>query len=130
MDYNSKRDTAIFWYMTHNHRGKDRVVNYGFLLKIINHAFGGNYYFKTKDSLRAYLNDLFDRYSEYNYTLISTAQGVFVAENKQEIIECAERIRRHAMGELRKYAKLMKLPLDEQLLVNFNTKKIEAVKRY
>ena len=127
---NSKdMDMRIIWYMVHSHTGKERAINYSRLRNIIHYSFGNEYYFKSKDSLRAYLNDLFDRYSDFNYNLISTAQGVFVAGNREEIVECAERIRRHAMGELRKYAKLMKLPLDQQLLVNFETERLELIKR-
>jgi len=127
---NSKdKDMRIIFYMTTAHKGKDRVINYSNLRQIIHSSFGDQYYFKTKDTLRAYLNDLFDRYSHFNYNLISTAQGVFVAETKEEIVECAERIRRHAMGELRKYAKLMKLPLDQQLVVNFETEQLEPINR-
>ncbi len=127
---NSKdMDMRIIWYMVHSHTGKERVINYSRLRNIIHYSFGEQYYFKTKDTLRAYLNELFDRYSEFNYNLISTAQGVFVARNKEEIAECAERIRRHAMGELRRYAKLMKLPQDQQLLINFETEKIEMIGR-
>lgn len=129
MAHNYSQDMALYFYMVQSHKGKDRAVNYAFLLKIIHNGFAGQYLFVSKDALRTYLNDLFDRFSEYNYTLISTAKGVFVAENKQEIIECAERIRNHAMGELKKYAKLMKLPLDNQLLVNLDTDKIETYKR-
>lgn len=129
MVHNHKQDMALYFYMVQSHKGKDRAVNYAFLLKIIHNGFAGQYPFKNKDSLRAYLNDLFDRFDNFNYTLISTAKGVFVAENKQEIIECAERIRNHAMGELRKYSKLMKLPLDNQLLIDLETDKIETYKR-
>jgi hypothetical protein len=122
-------DIRIMWYMTSSHKGKERVISYSRLRTIIHFGFNQEYYFKSKDTLRAYLNDLFDRYSHFNYNLISTAKGVFVASNKEEIAECAERIRRHAMGELRKYAKLMKLPQDQQLLINFETEKIEMIGR-
>ena len=126
---NKDMDMRILHYMTSSHKGKDRVISYARLLRIIEFSYGGQYVFESKDALRSYMNDLFDRYTHFNYTLVSTARGVFVASSKQEIIECANRLRNHALGELRKYAKLMKLPLDQQLLVNFETEKIESIGR-
>lgn len=126
---NKDMDMRILWYMTSSHKGKDRAINYSRLRNVIHHGFNNQYYFESKDSLRAYMNDLFDRYSHLNYTLISTARGVFVANNREEIIECANRLRSHALGELKRYAKLMKLPLDQQLLVNFESEQIETIER-
>lgn len=121
--------TMIFSYTS-----KDNQISYGQLLQVFRTKltfYEYNIPFDTKDSLRAYMNKLFDNLEPHeNYTLVSTAKGVFIARNRKEIIDCAERIRQHALGELARYAKLMKLPNDYQLLVDYNNLKIREVNRF
>ena len=128
----SERETKEFIkrIMIDNHKGKDNQINYGRLKYRLGNKLDFNGYeipFTSKDSLRAYINDLFE--NEDMHTLVSTATGVFVAANKQEIIECAQRLRQHALGELKRYAKLMKLPNDYQLLIDLKNLKIKEVDR-
>jgi hypothetical protein len=112
------------------HTGVNNQISYGKLLNKLRTKLTFYDYpipFDTKDSLRAFMNKIYDE-DMYN-TLVSTAKGVFVAANRNEIIECADRIRHHALGELKKYAKLMKLPNDYQLLVDFNNMKVREIDR-
>jgi hypothetical protein len=116
-------------YMVRHNLGKYYQISYSKLLARLNHRFG--HYdvwrmIKTKDELRGLVNEAFE---DKDYTLVSTAKGVFVAETRQEIIECAERLKNHALGELRRYSKLMKLPNDYQLLVDYSNMKIREIDR-
>jgi hypothetical protein len=125
-----KVNMTIKKYMYKFVTGKQNQMTYSKLKNAINHQLqldGIDYKFKTKDELRAHMNKIYD-YS--NWTLVSTATGVFVASTKQEIEECALRIRRHALGELRRYAKLMKLPNDYQMLIDFENDKLRYVDRW
>ena len=128
-DFSSEMDYVIYYMMVEMFKGKKRAISYSRLLKMVDKVLGGKYVFKTKDSLRAYLNGLFKKHDNTGFTLISTANGVFVAENKEEIVECANRLRRHALGELKRYAELMKLPLDYQYLIDFDSEEIKNVNR-
>jgi hypothetical protein len=116
-------------YMCRNNSGKNNQVSYAILKDKLNWRFR-NYdvwqMFKTKDELRAFVNEAFENVEE---TLVSTAKGVYVARTREEIIECAERLKSHALGELRRYSKLMKLPNDYQLLVDYNNMKIREIDR-
>jgi len=126
----AKGNVVIKKFMYQYVTGKENQMSYAKLRTRINTELKNNFIdhtFDTKDELRAHMNKIYD-YS--NYTLVSTATGVFVAANKKEIEECALRLKRHALGELKRYAELMKLPNDYQMLVDFNHNKLRYVDRW
>lgn len=132
----TERDTKefILRHMLEFYKGKRNQITYSKLYNVLRRKlefWEHKVPFNSKDSLRGYLNDLFgaDVTPYQPHTLVSTAKGVFVAENKEEIIECAERLRHHALGELKRYAKLMRLPNDYQLLVDLDNLKIREIDR-
>lgn len=123
-------NVTIKKYMYKFVTGKQNQMSYSKLRNAINHQLehdGINFKFKTKDELRGHMNKIYD-YS--TSTLVSTASGVFVASTKKEIEDCALRLRSHALGELKRYAKLMKLPNDYQMLVDFTHNKLRYVDRW
>jgi hypothetical protein len=112
--------------------GKSSQVSYARLRLVINHfmfldGYNEHNYFATKDELRAFLNDAFDT---SDYTLLSTAKGVFVATNHYEVVECAERLKRHALGELKRYSQLMKMPKTMQVVVDFESDELRLIDSY
>jgi len=138
------KDKIIKNYVVYNHTGKENQITYESLRKALNAKLVEEYpplirtdkdklfRFYTKDHLRSYLNELFEKENDQlqNFTLISTHQGVFVAKNRDEIEECALRLKKHALGELKRYAKLMRLPQDFQVLVDFKNDKLRYVDRW
>jgi hypothetical protein len=138
------KDKIIKEYLINNHFGKENQINYAKLRILINEELVVKYppllrvgedvlfRFYTKDHLRFYLNELFEKDNDnlLNFTLISTSEGVFVAKNRDEIEECALRLKKHALGELKRYAKLMRLPHDFQVLVDFKNDKLRYINRW
>ncbi len=125
-------DLELYKYMINNHLGKENQISYAALWKVIVYSFNGRYLFANKDVLRSHLNELFKRENPdlNNFTLISTSRGVFVAKNRNEIEECAIRLRNHALGELKRYGQLMRLPQDFQVLVDFKNDKLRFIDRW
>lgn len=138
------KDKIIKNYLIENHTGKENQVSYARLRTLINQELVNKYppavrsgkdmlfRFYSKDHLRFYLNDLFNFNNQHlqNFTLISTAKGVFIAKNREEIEECALRLKNHALGELTRYAKLMRLPQDFQVLIDFKNNKMRYIDRW
>ena len=128
----------IVTHIVNRHTGKERQVNYGKLRKDLNDMMLGwapdrrfvdlhKFIFKSKDECRAFVNTCFE---QTNYTLVSTSKGVFVASNHAEIVECAERLKRHALGELRRYSKLMRMPQTSQVVVDFDKDDLRLIDSY
>jgi len=96
-------------YMKAKHTGKVNQISYGRLYKHFQDLLPDIY---SKDGLRAHMNKLFEQEEE---TLVSTAKGVYVSSNKEEVNECADRLIRHGISEIVRGYKMKKLPLDNQI---------------
>lgn len=128
----NKLSNDVVNYMVTYFSGKQNQISYARLRIAINHlmlvdGYGTYDYFVTKDELRGFLNDAFDA---SDYTLLSTAKGVFVATNHYEVVECAERLKRHALGELKRYSRLMKMPKTMQVVIDFESDDLRLIDSY
>lgn len=111
----------IVEYMKEHHKGEKNQVSYNDL------AY--EYYMQTgytidPVSLRHKTNKAFKMVDDI---LISTSNGVFVAETKEEIDHCANRLMKHGLAEIVRAYKLRKLPLDNQMLIDLETGDIKRV---
>lgn len=110
--------------MIEHHKGYENRVDYAQLKYELYEAFG--FEFKGVSKIRAILQTAFENSDE---TLLSATTTIYVAKNRDEIVKSADRLKRQAMGLLYKYSKLMKMPLDNQLLIDIETENIMEVKR-
>lgn len=115
---------TIYEYLKENHTGKENAISY---MKLRDMLWANDIvWLDKKDEVRFEVAQAFIAKEE---KVIGGRRGVYVAANKEEIEEYCDYLFAKAMGFLRHYSKLKKLPQDHQMLIDFESGELKEVER-